>query len=43
MQYLNRQAMRGTMLAHVDGGCPNIIINLDKLDEYSFAEMVYFF
>lgn len=43
MQYLNKQAMRGTMLAHVDGGCPNIILNVDELSEYTFAEMVYFF
>lgn len=43
MHEVNRQAMRGTMLAHVDGGCPNIILNLDELNEYTFAEMVYFF
>lgn len=43
MQYLNKQAMRGTMLAHVDGGCPNIVLTLDELSEYTFAEMVYFF
>lgn len=43
MHYMNKQAMRGTMLAHVDGGCPNIIINLDELSSYTFGEMVYFF
>ena len=43
MQQMNKQAMRGTMLAHVDGGCPNIILNIDKLDEATFAEAVYFF
>ena len=43
MQHINKQAMRGTMLAHVDGGCPNIILNLDELSSYTFGEMVYFF
>ena len=43
MQDVNKQAMRGTMLAHVDGGCPNIVLNLDELSDYTFAEMVYFF
>lgn len=43
MHYMNNQAMRGTLLAHVDGGCPNLILNLDELNDYTFGEMVYFF
>lgn len=43
MQHINKQAMRGTLLAHVDGGCPNIIITVDKLCSYTFGEIVYFF
>lgn len=43
MQHINKQAMRGTLLAHVDGGCPNIILNIDRLDSYTFGEAVYFF
>lgn len=43
MHFMNKQAMRGTMLAHVDGGCPNIIMYLDELSSYTFGEMVYFF
>lgn len=43
MQHVNHQAMRGTLLAHVDGQCPNIVINIDKLGDYNFGEIVYFF
>lgn len=40
---VNRKAMEGTVLAHTEGGVPNLIIEVDKLDEYNFGEMVYFF
>ena len=30
-------------MAHVDGGVPNIVVELDELNEYTFGEMVYFF
>lgn len=43
MSVVNRKAMEGTILAHTEGGVPNIIIEVDKLDEYNFGEMVYFF
>lgn len=43
MQFMNQQAMRGTMLAHVDGGTPNIVLEVDELNSYTFGEMVYFF
>lgn len=43
MQYINEKAMNGTLLAHVDGGVPNIIITVDKLSDYTFGELVYFF
>jgi len=33
----------GTMLAHVDGGVPNIKITLPKLDENSLGQLLYFF
>jgi glucose-6-phosphate isomerase len=35
--------MQGTILAHMDGGTPNIIINLPKLDEYNLGYLIYFF
>ncbi len=43
MQYMNEKAMNGTLLAHVDGGCPNLIITVDELSDYTFGELVYFF
>ena len=33
----------GTILAHNDGGVPNIIINIPEISEYYFGYMVYFF
>ncbi|MGN0267327.1 MAG: glucose-6-phosphate isomerase [Lachnospiraceae bacterium] len=43
IQYMNEKAMNGTMLAHVDGGVPNVIITLDELSDYTFGELVFFF
>ncbi|NLD88652.1 MAG: glucose-6-phosphate isomerase [Clostridiales bacterium] len=43
LDYINKQASRGTVLAHVDGGVPNIIINIDKADEYNLGYLIYFF
>jgi glucose-6-phosphate isomerase len=40
---VNHQAMQGTVLAHVDGGVPNMVVNVPKLDAYTFGYMVYFF
>ena len=43
VDYVNKQAFLGTLIAHNDGGVPNIIINLPKLDAYTFGYMTYFF
>ena len=43
MSVVNRKAMEGTVLAHTEGGVPNLIIEVEKLDEFNFGEMVYFF
>ena len=43
MQEINEKAMKGTLLAHVDGGAPNLVITLDELSDYTFGELVYFF
>ncbi len=40
---VNKMAELGTMLAHVDGGVPNIRIVIDKISENSLGQMVYFF
>jgi glucose-6-phosphate isomerase len=43
MDAVNKMAQLGTMLAHVDGGVPNIRIKLPRLDAYSLGQLVYFF
>ncbi len=40
---VNKQAMRGTMLAHTDGGVPNLQIEVPELNPYYFGQLVYFF
>lgn len=43
MSYVNKQAMEGTTIAHVEGGVPNIRIKLEKINERKLAELFYFF
>ncbi len=43
MDFVNESAMKGTMLAHVDGGVPVTRICLDEIDDYSLGELLYFF
>ena len=43
MDYVNRRAFLGTVLAHVDGGVPNICIEIPEMSEYEFGYLVYFF
>jgi glucose-6-phosphate isomerase len=40
---VNRMAELGTQLAHVDGGVPNIRIELPDLSEHTLGELIYFF
>ena len=40
---VNRQARRGTVLAHVDGGVPNILVSTDRADEANLGELICFF
>ena len=43
MDFINRQAMDGTLLAHVEGGVPNIILNLDENNARTMGQLIYFF
>ncbi|MFR2313285.1 MAG: glucose-6-phosphate isomerase [Weissella confusa] len=43
MSYVNRTASEGTLLAHVDGGVPNMIVELDKQNEFALGQAIYFF
>ena len=40
---VNKMAELGTMIAHVDGGVPNLKIELPKLNEFYLGELIYFF
>ncbi len=40
---VNKMAELGTKIAHVDGGVPNMRIDIDKLDEHSLGQLIYFF
>ena len=40
---VTKQALKGTVLAHVDGGVPNLEILMDKIDEYNMGYLLYFF
>ena len=43
MSIVNTNAMKGTILAHNDGGVPNIVIELDGKDEVTLGHAIYFF
>lgn len=43
MDFVNKKASEGTVLAHVDGGIPNLLINLPEATPYHLGYMFYFF
>ena len=43
LDYVNKKALRGTVLAHVDGGVPNLVINIPELSELYYGKLIYFF
>ena len=43
MAFVNEKAFEGTVLAHTDGGVPNLVINIDKADEENLGRLIYFF
>ena len=42
LAFVNRKAFEGTVLAHTDGGVPNIILELDNMNEYDLGSLIYF-
>ena len=42
LSFVNQKAFEGTLLAHTDGKVPNIIIKVDKQDEYNLGYLIYF-
>lgn len=43
IHFVNEQALNGTLMAHVEGNVPNIIIELDEINPYTIGELIYFF
>ncbi len=42
VDYVNKKAFLGTVLAHTDGKVPNMILEMDEMNEYEFGYLVYF-
>ncbi len=43
VSFVNESAMKGTQLAHVDGGVPNLVVNIPEQNEYYLGQLFYFF
>jgi len=43
IDFINKKAMEGTILAHTDGGVPNLVLNIPEMSSYYFGSLVYFF
>ena len=43
MDFVNKSAMNGTILAHTDGNVPNLMVTIPGNDEYSLGQLFYFF
>ncbi len=43
IDFVNKKACQGTMLAHTDGGVPNLVINIPDVSPYSLGYLMYFF
>ncbi len=43
LSFVNRKAFEGTVLAHTDGNVPNIVLEVEKMDEYNLGYLIYFF
>ncbi|RXY87153.1 glucose-6-phosphate isomerase, partial [Salmonella sp. 3DZ2-4SM] len=43
VDFVNTKAFQGTLLAHTDGGVPNLVVKVPQLDAYTFGYVVYFF
>lgn len=43
LDYVNHKAMEATIEAHVSGDVPNVVINMERIDEENLGELIYFF
>ncbi len=42
LDFVNEKAFLGTLLAHTDGGVPNMILTLETMDAYNLGELIFF-
>jgi len=43
MSYVNNRAFLGTLLAHNDGGVPNLVVNIPEINEFFLGQLIFFF
>lgn len=43
MDFVNEKAFEGTLLAHTEGGVPNLVVRVPELSSFVFGQLVYFF
>lgn len=43
MDFVNKKAFEGTILAHVDGGVPNLVLNIPEMNPFYYGKLMYFF
>jgi len=43
LSHVNHMALKGTMMAHTEGGVPNLMINLPLINAHTLGELIYFF
>jgi len=43
VDFVNKKASEGTVMAHVEGGVPNLIFNIPEMNEYYFGKLIYLF
>jgi len=43
LDFVNKKAFQGTVLAHTDGGVPNMVLRLPEMNEFELGYLIYFF
>ena len=43
IDFVNKSAMKGTLLAHIDGGVPNLVVTVPEKSERCLGQLFYFF
>lgn len=43
LDFVNKKAFEGTVIAHCDGGVPNIVLEIPEMNEFELGYLIYFF